>query len=773
MRCAKMTVVASVTVMMVLACGAARGADYFLAPTGADANPGTRAAPWLTLAKAGATAQAGDTVTLLAGEYPGTLAPANSGTVEQPIVFRAEPRRSARLIGNGDISYSILLHNLSHIRIEGLYIGPQPKQGRWAQLLNCSHVTIDDCRMEGSQGWREPMSFSHSTDIQMRNCLMHRHVGINMLQIGHCTRVLIEGNAISRVGHSPVYLWPRGSNRNVVMRGNVFHAAWGRNFEHFGTQETLFEHNIITHAFNSGRSGSANVKFATTRGIFRFNRVFRNPHGAIHLYPSTNMELDTMRLYNNVFDDNGHYGIAVSPTADQTRDLIFANNIFSRNDPHGTHRQIRLGGGTAELVRLMNNVLTATTPGLPIVVDHGGSHTVADVQAEPFLAAHGPRYVGNVDVDPGYTNPTIYDHSLRADSPLRDAGMFLTRTVGAGQGTLLAVEDVAPFYDGYGIQGERGDLIAVGTADRRARVVKVDHQANTLLLDRDLNWQTGDAVSLPWSGEAPDIGVYEHGTAGRAAVQVLVEPFAVRPGQEVTLSAVVHGDAQPREVRWWLGDGNVATGARITHRYAEAYDYAVRVLVIDAAGQAHRAAGYVWVAEPVDRTKPLVHSTWNADDQDAWWLWKSYRPMPATFRDIVDSETGHGYRHVVAAEDNVHLPAQIHPVGWDIDVYPRVFIRYRVSQGTPIVLVLRTFSEKRAVVAASATAEVEEGRRIADFVLHDDGEWQELEFDARMIRKIEPELQVLEGLHIIDWPQSAVKKDHSFDLDEVIIGPQQ
>lgn len=42
-----------------------------------------------------------------------------------------------------------------------------------------------------------------------------------------------------------------------------------------------------------------------------------------------------------------------------------------------------------------------------------------------------------------------------------------------------------------------------------------------------------------------------------------------------------------------------------------------------------------------------------------------------------------------------------------------------------------------------------------------------------MIRKIEPGLQVLEGLHIIDWPQSAVKKDHYFDLDEVIIGPQQ
>jgi hypothetical protein len=101
------------------------------------------------------------TAVLLAGEYPETLVPANSGTAEQPIVFRAEPRRSARLIGNGDISYSILLRNLSHIRI--------------------------------------------------------------------------EGNAISRVGHSPVYLSPRNSNRNIVMRGNVFHGARGRNFEHFAT----------------------------------------------------------------------------------------------------------------------------------------------------------------------------------------------------------------------------------------------------------------------------------------------------------------------------------------------------------------------------------------------------------------------------------------------------------------------------------------------------------------------------------------------------------
>ena len=769
MQLARMMPIAALT--MILTCGVTHGAEYFLSPDGNDDAAGTRATPWATLEKAAEAAEAGDTVTLLPGEYTGRLEPVNSGTAEEPIVFRAVPRRGARLIGTGETGPTVRVDGLSHLRFEGLHISPHP--GTWVYAEGASNITFEDCMMEDS-GSALSIHFVESERIFVRNNIIHRRIrGGDMFRLTDCSRVVLEGNTISRAAHSPFNLRPDHGGTYIVVRGNVFHAAWGRNFEFFGSQDVLFEHNIVTHAFNSGLSGSANSKFATTRGIFRFNRVIHNPHQPFHLYEFRDVWLDTMRFYNNVFDNNTQAAMAVSSSGDQVRDLRFFNNIFSRNDHFGRERQLHLRGGGADQVQLVRNAFRGSEPGMPLLEDYGGVFSIEELQSEAFHAEHGERYQENLDVDPRFVNPEIYDHALREDSPLRDAGVPLTRAVGAGEGMLLTVEDAVPFYDGYGIEGEVGDLIAVGAADQRARVLAVNHEGNTLLLDRQVRWEAGDPVSLPWSGEGPDIGVYEHGDDGRVAVQVVVEPFEAHPGDEVTMRAIVHGDARPQQIEWCFGDGNFGEGAEITHVYDDAYDYAIRVRVVDTEGRAHYGPGYAWIEEPFDPTEPLIHTTWDADDLSAYWLWKTYRPRPVTFRDIVDRETGEGYRHVVAEEDRARLPAQINPVGWDIDLYPRVLIRYRLGEGTPLAVYLRTFDGHTGVVAASPGADVGEAQRVADYVLHDDGEWHELEFDARVMREIDPDLQMMATLYIFDWPQSAVREGHYFDLDEVIIGPAE
>ncbi len=764
-----MMVILALAVMTTASCAANM---YYLSPDGDDEAAGTREAPWQTLQQASETAAAGDTVILLPGRYEGQLRPVNSGTEQGPITFRSETRHAAELVGTGDGSPAILLEDIAYLRFEGLYVSPYPDRGTWLYAQGCSHLTFEDCRMEDSVGGLS-IHFEDSEHIYVRDSIFQRqHRAGDMFRLTNCSHLLLEGNTISRAAHSPFNLRPDHGGTNIVVRGNVFHSAWGRAFEFFGSQDVLFEHNIIAHSFNSGRSGSANSKFATTRGIFRFNRVFHNPHGSIHLYPFRDVWLDTICFYNNVFDHNGNYGIAVSSNNDQSRDIVFSNNIFSRNDPHGNERQIQLRGGVPEQTRLLRNVFSGSEPDLPLVQDYGDLFTVEALESQEMREEHGARYLGNLQIDPGYVNPDIYDHALRADSPLRNAGIPLARALTTDEGNLLAVDDTTPFYDGYGLEGEVGDLIAVGAADRIARVVQIDHEDRTLLLDRDVTWQQGDPVSLPWSGEAPDIGVYEHGDQGRVSVQAVAEPFEVLVDEEVTLRAVVHGAAQPRHFRWCLGDGNVAEGAEITHAWDEAYDYAVRVRMTDADGRHHYGPGYVVVSEPDDPTAPLIHSTWNRDDNSSWWLWKTYRPRPVTFRDIVDEETGRGFRHVVAQEDQARLPAQINPIDWDIDRYPRVFIRYRMGEGTPLAIHLRTFAGNTGVVAASPGAEVRDDARLADHVLHDDGQWHEIEFDVRVIREIEPDVNILERMHIIDTPRSAVREGHFFDLDEVIIGPE-
>ena len=151
-------------------------------------------------------------------------------------------------------------------------------------------------------------------------------------------------------------------------------------------------------------------------------------------------------------------------------------------------------------------------------------------------------------MDPGYVDPANYNHALLPASPLRNAGQFLTKTRGSGKGTVITVEDVAFFYDGFGIKDKQGDIISIGKNKQQAKVVKVNHENQTLHLDRQVRWQYGDPVSLPWNGKAPDIGVYEHGNDGRVNVQVVVEPFEAVPGEKVTIRAVVRGATKTKKI---------------------------------------------------------------------------------------------------------------------------------------------------------------------------------------------------------------------------------
>jgi hypothetical protein len=68
----------AVALATLLAAGAARATEYYVATTGSDSAAGTMAAPWATLQKAANTAVGGDTVWIRGGTYMITT-PANSG----------------------------------------------------------------------------------------------------------------------------------------------------------------------------------------------------------------------------------------------------------------------------------------------------------------------------------------------------------------------------------------------------------------------------------------------------------------------------------------------------------------------------------------------------------------------------------------------------------------------------------------------------------------------------------------------------------------------
>src|SRR5688500_6549603 len=74
-------------------------ATYYVSPSGADANPGSLAAPFRTIQRAANAAQAGDVVTVRAGVYRETVRPPRSGTAAAPITFQAYPGEQVTVSG--------------------------------------------------------------------------------------------------------------------------------------------------------------------------------------------------------------------------------------------------------------------------------------------------------------------------------------------------------------------------------------------------------------------------------------------------------------------------------------------------------------------------------------------------------------------------------------------------------------------------------------------------------------------------------------------------
>ena len=135
--------------------GGTHAADYFVSPSGSDGNPGTMTLPWATLEKAGKTAAAGDTVHFREGVYAAPLFPANSGTADSYITFKAYAGEHVVIEGGTSLSAGWSVHS-----------GSIFKTGLSSTYLRASWGTGNDIagtlgfvnldRRIGAEGWLKP-----------------------------------------------------------------------------------------------------------------------------------------------------------------------------------------------------------------------------------------------------------------------------------------------------------------------------------------------------------------------------------------------------------------------------------------------------------------------------------------------------------------------------------------------------------------------------------------------------------------------------------------
>ena len=758
------------------------GAEYYLSPDGNDDSAGTQDAPWASLAKANSTLEAGDTAVFLPGEYVGSIAPEQSGTAEAPIVYRSVEPLVAVLKAEQGIN-AIAPQGCSYLTVEDFSIDPDGKGG-WVGASNCDHLIIRNCSMHDAA---YTATIVNSEQVKLiGNTFSKDRVTGNMWSLRECSYVVVEGNELARVGHSPMQIT---TCRNVVVRANCFRNPWGRNYEFWASGKLLVEGNVVTRARDSGYSADSRAKNLYIDSIYRYNRVYGNLHTPLNSgsyfpmgsqptkYFREPFRLINSRIYHNTITNNLGHGWEIGGMAIASNE--FANNIFDRNDWTGANVQFLFGDVTQDN-RLRGNVFHGTEEG-QTVIDYRGTQMTLEqaTEATPLIQGFWSQIQNNVDADPQFVAPATNDYRIGDDSGAIDAGAPLALAIGEGTGNVLPVTDGRPFFDGFGIDGEQGDWIAVGEGDNIAQIQRVEYRyymPALLHLDREVSWTDGMPVSMPWTGAAPDAGAYEQGGFHPTRIIARAEPAYPRPGEAVRFSLDTLGKTVT-SVRWDFRDGTFSDELEPEHTWPEIGDHGVLVRAEFDNGQGGVDVVFVGVQEPIDPADPLVQADFEPETRETQWGYhfKFYRSW-LTGYEHVEREIGDGYcMHLFYAEDKANRAAgAIAPGVWEIDSYPIIRFAYRIPEGVPVAPCVEAFQGApgpRGWVLGGTDArkiagyEVVEGPRLID-----DNQWHEAEIDLRAIRAATPDAKYLRRfMFLCNWSED---EGQQFRYDDFAILPE-
>lgn len=770
---------------------AVAAAVYHLDPNGDDSAPGSPSAPWRTLDHANRILRAGDTLTLHPGTYHGVIRPERSGDGStRPIIYRSEPLRAAILVGEPEATHIVQLTDRRHITLDGLKL--LPHAGAFGKIAGCDDIVIRDCHMEGSTHLY--LSLDVSDTRRSRFVGNHFTRGLtrttgglihgDMVSFTDCSQLVIEGNDFSKSGHNPLSILAQAPGRahGVVIRGNCFHNSWGRGFSFHNLERALVEGNILTESFNGATSADTASKVFLIDGIFRHNLVFENwdyplASESYHTPPARNYpvwELRDSRIYHNTFADNPTYvwRLGSYRGGEPVRGNIFQNNLFSGNAYTGNADTIVTPlPGFADDNQFHHNLFFAEPPGRASVGLRQSRLPPGELNRLPFS-----RATGNLEADPRLVNPANRWFALAVGSPAIAAGRPLARAVGAGYGREVVVSDARAFFDGFGIAGERGDLVFVGRAKQSARIVRADLSSGTLTLDRAVRWVDGDPISLPYAGEAPDIGAIASGDAGELLVRVRATPAQVVPGQPVRFAAEVSGGVGAVSHAWDFGDETTARGPDATRAFAATGNYVIRLVATDATGASARGMAIVRCLPPHDPAAPLVLHQFEESDFEEWgYLWDRGPVRGADFYGAAPRDDGKGQCLTVRATASRHsrLSTSLKMRVWDLDRHPRVRFSYRIPPGTPVGVWVKPWPAagrpERICLGGSPANSTSHHPRADGVSLLDDNRWHTVTIDARAARAAFPGLRLVQAFEF--YTATTTREGQQFWFDDFAILP--
>lgn len=500
-------------------------------------------------AGAAAVASPGHVVSIRAGTYNEKLIPINSGTLGNEITYRNYNQES--VVITGPFRPAIDLTNRQYIIIEGLNI---TNVDRWLYLVNAHNNVIKGNTFQTATdavgGGKTGIFLNNATFNKVLNNTLVDNAADSITMV-NADRNIVEGNTFRKAGHA---LWAIRCGNYNILRANYFHnvsqkigevydcdGASGYN-KFNATKFNLIEGNEFAYTPSSGNASPfSGIQYAGQDSIIRRNTFHDTVGPALRMaiYGAEAQYNTGNRVYHNVFYGTDYAGVFIEQGGTFV-DNIFKNNIlmksvFVANDTRWSWwvntvsgKPVQVMTGRLDGFEFDTNAFFNAQAGETWLMTYGWRTPVWSQQNDiAWWETNYPQLIKNsIEQDASFVSEANSDFRLSANSPLIDAGTFLTSTVNAGSGNVMTVADTSYFYDGFGIPGEAGDTIQLNGQSGTATVVAVDYTNNTLTLDRNLSWSAGQGLSLAFNGSAPDIGAFEAG--GSAILAPLMPPSNIQ-----------------------------------------------------------------------------------------------------------------------------------------------------------------------------------------------------------------------------------------------------
>jgi len=522
--------------------------DYYIDWDGGnDSNNGTSTgSAWDTIGKANSTLQAGDTVYIRAGSYEEAIHPDNSGTSTSNYITYTN--YNGETVSLEEVSTAINLIGKDYIMVDGINvdgeeIGDSAHIDTWIDFNNGSYNVIKNCDFQKAYGWsciRLTTTDTHNNSLinnTMQYCGSYDRDNGDMINIENGHHNLVEGNTASYGGHNILSV----DGPNNIIRNNDFSNPWERvaeirKYDGNGTRN-LVENNRFHGALpeRDGNPIPPAVKLLGEHQIIRRNFIYDNTAYGFQISPASDMlEANDLKVYHNVFYDNGLHAIRLwyNQLTVDTSGNRFKNNIFYKN---GSNYELQFKPETGGFNdnRFFGNNIFRTSTGQEIInfFDYG-DHSLAWYESN-----YSGYFADNVELDPGFVDKDNWDFNLESDSLMIDAGVFLTViTSSTGSGTSFVVDDADYFMDGWDMI--EGDEIQLEGDSTTITVTDVNYSTDTITVDESISWTQGDGVSLPYSGDAPDIGAIEYSSEEPDTEDPVVTAFVI-PSTATSLTVTI------------------------------------------------------------------------------------------------------------------------------------------------------------------------------------------------------------------------------------------